>query len=118
MEPILFEFVYAWDGRNLVGCVGAAFLTIEKSKLVIDKLSPVFTEEETRSVVSCYYDVIKETAEPTAYDCLGYELDKFIPDGYILEPNGEGRRQFHDTLPSIFLGREDIYFVKPFEKNK
>lgn len=118
MEPILFDFVYAHDNGKFIGAVGAKLLTAEKSEIVIKKLSPAFSEEEIRSVVSIYYDLIREPVEFTEYDLRGYELPKFLPDAYILEPTGEGRREYLDTLPRIFLGHEDIYFIKMFEKIK
>lgn len=117
MEPILLDFVYAYDNEKFIGAIGAKLLTVEKSELIIKKLSPAFSEKEIRNIVSMYYDVVCEPVEFTEYDFRGYELPKFFPDSYVLEPTGEGRREFFDTLPSIFLGHEDIYFIEMFTQN-
>lgn len=118
MEPILFDFVYAHENGKFIGAVGAKLLTVEKSEIVIKKLSPAFSEKEIRNIIPIFYDLNREPVEFTEYDFRGYELKKFLPDAYILEPTGEGRREYLDTLPSIFLGHEDIYFIKMFENIK
>lgn len=117
MEPILLDFVYARDERGLTSAVGAKFLTAEKSKFVIEQFSPAFSEKEIRSIVTVFYDLMEDTPEESVLG-IDYDIKQFVPNAYYLEPNGEGRREFLDTLPYIFLGHENIYFIKAFEANK
>lgn len=115
MEPLLLDFIYARDEEGLVNAIAAQFLTIEKSELVIKKLSPAFSEEQARSIVSIFYDLKQDVLEETVEELL-YDINRYQHPCYYLEPNCEGRTEYNDTLPYIYLGSENIYFIKPFKQ--